>query len=69
MPIRVHVTTDHEADAIWRLLCAGDLQHDAEIVQDGIGSLGLVVRRNGQLKAQRVAQSARTGPSADGAGS
>jgi hypothetical protein len=69
MSIRIHVTTDHEADAIWRLLCAGDLQHDAEIVQDGIGSLGLVVRRDGRLTSQRAAQLARTVPSADGAGS
>jgi len=41
MSIRIHVSSDQEADAVWRLLCAGDLQHDAEIVQDGIGSLGL----------------------------
>lgn len=68
MSIRIHVSSDQEADAVWRLLCAGDLQHDAEIHQDGIGQLGLVVRVDGRPRVQRAVQSARTGPSADGAG-
>ena len=64
MSIRIHVSSDQEADAVWRLLCAGDLQHDTEIHQDGIGSLGLVVRRDGWLTAQRADRSARSCPSA-----
>jgi hypothetical protein len=68
MSIRIHVTTAEEADAVWCLLCAGDLQHDAEIHQDGGGLLGTVVRVDGRPRVQKAADPVRTAPAGDDAG-
>ena len=68
MTIRIHVTSDQEVDAVWHLLCAGDLQHPAEIHQDGAGLLGVVVRVDGRPRVQRSADQARNAPSADASG-